>query len=172
MSEKEDEVRNLLRAAHAMELDELRSKIEAGESDAILDALWVAIRPDAVMPDWLAVRLSRAVMDYKSSKTRTLDEAFGISRPKSYPLKARRERWEKAGRIVRDAVLLHRHHVPFGDAMFQALGEIHGVGKSRAAQYFYFHKDRRTNTFYAASHAAETAELSEKLEEVLTSLKP
>ena len=144
-----DEAATLV-ATLALDLEALRPAVEAGSRDSLLKALELVSHPGMVMPAWLGDRLGAALHAYLHHAARTLDEAFGVRRPKGYHVRANRERWSKAPLIVHDALKLQARGVALGEQMFDALGALHGTGKTRAAEYFYHHKNGGTVTYWVA----------------------
>ena len=162
----------LMALAYRVQAEELRPLVESGDAGALLHALYFASHDDVPMPDWLGARLGRALNAYNGHEARTLDDAFGISRPKGYHARANRERWLKGPLIVSDAMTLHASGVPLGVAMFDALGDLHGISKTRASEYFYFHKNKLTSTYRLAEHIAGHLEIRPDLAQILASLRP
>jgi len=140
----------LLILGRLVEAELLRPRVESGDVDAMLSALYF--------------------VSYHGHKVRTLDEAFGVSRPKSYHLKASRDRWDKAPMVVFGVLQLHAHGVAISDPLFETLGLLYGVGKTKASEYFYFHKNRHSVTYQAALSVAGKTPLSEDLRGALKTL--
>lgn len=44
---------------------------------------------------------------------------------------------------------MHLHHagVPIHSDLFEAVGQIHGIGKTTVSKWYYFHKNKRTPTY-------------------------
>lgn len=114
----------------------LRAKVEAGDGMALLEAIESACLSGQPLPDWLAGRLVDSIHSYIDHRFRTLDEAFNVSRPKGYHIKAARKKSDLAWRIWAEV----RARTLPGDNVTRIIiaevGEEHGVGGTLAAEYY------------------------------------
>ena len=131
----------------ATQIEGKRAAIEAGDGDALLEAIMDVVLSRKAFPEWLAYSVARAIRGYTHHKASTLDEAFGVSRPQGYRRKAVQARWDGALPVVQDVMHLQKAGVPVDDGLFEAVGELHGIGKTTASKWFYFHKSRATPTY-------------------------
>ena len=119
-----------------------RADIEAGNGDALLYALLQVCMSDAPMPTWLRPKLAAAVRRYTHDQERTLDEAFGVVRPKGWHQKAAHERRKKGARVFHTICGMRAAGAALDEALFKAVGNLHGVGKTVAADWYYHHLER------------------------------
>ncbi|HEX6993726.1 MAG TPA: hypothetical protein VF339_06220 [Gammaproteobacteria bacterium] len=99
-------------------LEHYRQRYE-DEADgvALLEALHRCLRDDA--PKWLQIAVGRALVRYDGAESRTLDEAFGVRRPKHWTRKrARKDAFDLA---VYLRVIEHRRRT--GEAIGRVLFE-------------------------------------------------
>lgn len=118
-------------------VEQRRKQFEAGQDWALLDAVNFCARERMAMPVWLVNAFCDRYMKWYLFKVRTLDEAFGVERPKRARIKDRaRHEWLKP-RVVLEVMRLREDNVPFGDGMFERVGEKLGVGKTQASDAYY-----------------------------------
>jgi len=72
--------------AIATQLEEFREEHARGKADAFLRALLLCLSFDFELPTWLKDHLLAGALQYTQAKARTLDEALGLKRPKSWQL--------------------------------------------------------------------------------------
>lgn len=133
----------------ASQIEGRRAAIESGDGNALLEAIMDVVLSREAFPEWLSYKVARAIRNYTHHKTLTLDDAFGVARPQGYRRQAAQARWDGAFIVVRDVMHLHQSGVPIDDGLFEAVGKLHGIGKTTASKWFYFHKNRATVTYRA-----------------------
>ncbi len=131
----------------ASQIEEKRPAIEGGDGNALLGSIMDVVMSGDPFPEWLSFKVARAIRAYQHHETLTLDDAFHVKRPDGYRRKAAEDRWNHAWPVVRDIRHLHAAGVPVGDALFEVVGERHGIGKTTASKWFYFHKKNNTVTY-------------------------
>jgi hypothetical protein len=117
-------------AAHAARvLDAYRRRFDAGEAEALLEALDWLLMFEAPAPDWVRWHFTRRLGAFRRLEARTLDEAFQIERAKD-PRIVRKERAHArlVGPVTLRLVELHRAGHPLsegskGDAYQQTASE-------------------------------------------------
>lgn len=130
--------------------DQIESKrlaIDDGDGDALLSALMDVVLSGAPFPEWLSFKVAAAIRRYSFHEVLTLDEAFGVKRPGGYRRGSTQQRWNNSWVVVHDILQLHRAGVPIDDALFEAVGARHGIGKTTASKWFYLHKNKNTVTY-------------------------
>lgn len=133
----------------ASQIESRRAEIEGGNGDALLEAIMDVVLSREPFPEWLSYKVAHAIRNYTHHKKATLDEAFGVVRPQGYRRQATQARWDNAFKVVKDVMHLHQAGVPIDDGLFDAVGQLHGIGKTRASKWFYFHKNKKTVTYQA-----------------------
>lgn len=162
----------VLAKAYAERIEGRRQKIEAGDGDELLAAIRDAALGRIALPDWLSGRVLTAIRRYTHHEVSTLDLAFNVKRPKGYRRPAVRGRWEKAVLIVRDVCKLNMHGVSIDDGMFEEVGKLHGIKKSQASDWYYFHKNNNTLTYVSATAWSWSCEsLPDRLNAVAEALR-
>jgi hypothetical protein len=80
---------------HALEwveqkLEKMRKAFEAGKKSALLAALRLSCQcgPFVKTPEWVYNGVRDAIYRYEGAEVRTLDEAFGVKRPKNWRQRA------------------------------------------------------------------------------------
>lgn len=142
-SEQSDAQVDAIVAKHyADEIERRRAAIERGDGDALLDALLVLCISEAPMPNWLTFKVAAAIRRYTHHECATLDEAFGITRPKNYQRRVARERRQNAFLLYSDVVELHSAGVPIDNQLLELVGEQHGVGRTKAWEWYHHEKKR------------------------------
>ncbi|MEG3791076.1 hypothetical protein V1318_13180 [Lysobacter sp. CCNWLW3] len=148
-------------------LERMRDRVESHDKagniiingDALLEAISTAATLALPMPVWLASAVTGAIAAYKNYDVRTLDEAFGVERPKGKRQDA--ERKERASAIYVIAEVLRLHHVqkvPISVEIFEIAGETCGVKKTTAENWFYNHKNARSDIYVVAMQMAGVTE--------------
>lgn len=139
-------------------LERHKAGVEAGDGHAVLEALALAASLNLPMPVWLSSAVTSAVATYQNHDAKTLDEAFGVSRPKGQQKHAVRSEGRNAMFVIAEVLRLHARGVPIGPGIFERAGETCAVGKTTAQEWYYKHKNGRTPTYLVAMQMAGLAE--------------
>jgi HD-like signal output (HDOD) protein len=118
-------------------IEERRKQFEAGQDWALLDAVDFCARAGMAMPTWLANAFCERYMAYHLFKAKTLDQAFGAKRPKHTQIGALAKREWLKPRVVYEVLRLRKDNVPFGEELFERVGEKLGIGKTLANEIYY-----------------------------------
>jgi hypothetical protein len=133
---RERVVKNLIDAR--FELLFLGERFRGGEKQTLLEAIKSCIdRDNFPFPDWVRGELYSGVNGYLRHKSRTLDGAFAITRPKGYHPKAIRKMQKLAVKVYVRCEEMHAEGIPFDDGMFESAGEEFGIGKTTAKGFYY-----------------------------------
>lgn len=141
--------------------DRVTARDEAGnftDGDALLEALITAASLGLPMPQWLAGRVAQAVSSYRNYEVKTLDEAFGVQRPKGKRLDAEQSERQNALYVVAETLRLHAEGEPISANLFEMAGASCGIGKTTAEAWFYKHKNARTDIYLVALQMAGVKE--------------
>lgn len=141
--------------------DRVTARDEAGnytDGDAVLEAVMTAAMLGLPMPRWLAGRVAHAISAYQNYDVKTLDEAFGVMRPKGKRLDAEQSERQNAIYVIAEVLRLHASGQPIDAGLFELAGASCGVGKTTAESWFYKHKNARTSTYLVAMQMAEVTE--------------
>lgn len=137
-----EEVAQIVSEHYASVIEAKRDAIESGDGDALLSALLNALISRDPLPDWLCGQIASAIYRYQHHDAFSLDEAFRVSRPSGYRQKARREQRRVGTVVAYDVRALVRAGAVVDEALFAAVGKLHGVGKTTASKWYYWHLKR------------------------------
>lgn len=98
---------------------------------------------DDIFPYDLARQLDEVLTAYVNHEVSSLDEAFGVKRPKGYRQRYMEQlQHGKGASIWDDIVTLHAHGLPLDEYIFGKVGELHGTGSTYAKKAYYHHQRR------------------------------
>lgn len=142
-------------------LERLRERVvardEAGnftDGDAVLEAVMTAATLVLPMPDWLAGRVTQAISSYRNYEVKTLDQAFGVQRPKGKRIHAEFNERQNAIYVIAEVLYLQAQGKPTDAGIFEAAGATCKVGKTTAEEWFYKHKNANTDVYKVAKQMA------------------
>lgn len=135
-------------------LEQFRRTVEDGDANAVLDAVSTAATLHLPMPPWLSTVVTGAIADYKNHDTKTLDEAFGLQRPKGQRQDAVQSELRNALYVIAEVLRLHANGQPVDGQIFEEAGATCGVKKTTAETWFYKNKNARTNIYLVAMQMA------------------
>lgn len=118
-------------------VEKFRGAVEAGDGDALLSAIQCLVSSRAPFPLWLAAATFQAIDKYKTHAAATLDEAFGVERPRRYRQAKARELETTARNAIADIVSLRMLGLPVSGDMFEAVGGLHAAGKTKVSEWYY-----------------------------------
>lgn len=126
----------------AQRLVELELMYQAGVSHAPLCAIQEAISYGIPLPLWAANAVSDAIQAWSSAAVKTLDEAFGVRRPKNWDQTAARNRHMRADAVV-DQVDQLRRTKPLAEELFEEVGEQFNVNPATVKRWYYAYRRSR-----------------------------
>jgi hypothetical protein len=88
------------------------------------------------MSEWLADEVAAAAGRWIEYDARTLNEAFGIDRPKGFSLPAARKKFVLLRRVFRRVIEAQANATPIDDGLFEQIGEDIGIGKTTVKEYW------------------------------------
>ena len=109
----------------------------AGEAEALLDALELCAAYRIPLQEWAANEFLKRFYPWAEFRTATLDDAFGVARPKGTHLKARRLRQALWFDILREVSRLQNEGMPLSDEIFERVAELVGTSTKRARKIYY-----------------------------------
>jgi hypothetical protein len=129
----------------------LRSRFEAGEQRALLDAVDICARAGIPLPWWLAEAFSTCFTAWRRLQIETLDETFKVTWPKGTRWNdlARREhlKWDVLHRAFE---LRTRENLPFGEELFERIGRDLDISRSLANKIFYAPENKDDREYVSA----------------------
>lgn len=126
-------------------LDSLMNEYwRSGDGLVLLEVFLEAARFGTPVPILASEELQAKLERYRSAECRTLDEALGVQRPKSWPQPAEKGKREKdrfgmskIGRLWHRAHALSASGMPFDEGMWEALAGEFDISPSRARDWYY-----------------------------------
>jgi hypothetical protein len=100
-----------------------RRRFEAGNADALLDAIAYCGEREVVQPDWVVKAFRERWNKWLGFEVRTLDQAFGLSRPKGKKLAWLRKVHRFAKEVLLDIADAAAHGRPINFDLFEEIGE-------------------------------------------------
>jgi hypothetical protein len=121
-------------AAADRELVEYHKRYDAGDKSAVLDAIEIM---SCFFPPWLREAYMSARMAHLRHAVATLDEAFGVERPRGKHLTGAREREMLRGLIMFRVYCLHRQEgAPLDDTTFARVADELGTSTTTIRRIF------------------------------------
>jgi hypothetical protein len=114
-------------------LVQCHERFDRGDNTAVLDALLIMA---ATFPAWLHTKVISALMAYRQCTVRTLDEAFGVKRPKGQHHESARDREVLRPQIIFDVYSRHAKGAPLDQAIFEEVGRNLGISGGEAIKIF------------------------------------
>jgi hypothetical protein len=122
-------------------LENCRSRFEAGDNFAVLDAMAYCVRQYADVPHWLRAGFISKCDRLRKDKAFTLEEAFGPRFPKNAKLTALTER-HKYGLVMYYIIEKRRANgSPIDEGLFDLVADDLGLSMSKVRRYYYWFKD-------------------------------
>lgn len=160
----------LFRWIDAQHLKELYNEYKAGNSAAIIEALYSCSMNSLPIPRWCEMAYITAYRKVRQYKAKSWDDVFGMPHPKGVHLDRKRLEWEKSlgvylriknindlnlfgnkeqemekGNPVRDHNGRIKWYNPsaIGENLFERVGKEFNIGKTLAEEYYYKWKNKR-----------------------------
>ena len=134
-----EQVKALLSRRGRADVDSLLEAVQGGDRSALLDAMLSVVASREPWPEWLSDEVAAAIYRYRYHHARTLDEAFGIARPRGYSQEANSKRWYIGLNVMWDTRFLIEAGAVVDEALFEAVGTVNRIGKTSASKYYYWH---------------------------------
>jgi hypothetical protein len=129
-------------------VQDCRKRFEAGEAEALLDAVDRCARTGTAMPLWLAEAFCSRYIAWRTYQHKTLDQAFGVDR-KSERISERRKREMLKARVAVEVDTARRQEkLPIDEALFERVGKSLKIKPGTARDIYY--KDNFFRTFLEA----------------------
>lgn len=164
----EEQKDRILREAYAEMIELKRESIEAGDGDALLDALLDVCLSDSAMPYWLSVKVASAVRRYTHMQVKTLDEAFKVKKRVQFAKLSKRR--QHGWRIYYEVCALHSVNISITKELFQVIGDLHGINDWKIVQECYSRELKRLGDRRYSKTEGDPANLPEYLKPVYESI--
>jgi hypothetical protein len=114
-------------------------RFDAGEAGALLDAIDMCARAGMPMPLWAAEAFCGRYVSWAQFRAQTLDEAFGVMRPKGMHVSGRALREWLRPRVALRVTQLQRAGMPTDEALFeQVAADLGNKIKGPTAKDIYY----------------------------------
>lgn len=117
-------------------LEEFQVDYDAGNGVALLNAIWFCGRYKVVMPEWVWIGFSEARFKYVHYEVETLDDAFGLNRPKGQ-INALKKADRLSFAVFNDVWLEKQKYRTVDVQLFAEIGEKHHIGKTLLGELYY-----------------------------------
>jgi hypothetical protein len=124
------------RKLSALLVEKCRKQFEEGEAAALLDAVDYCARSAMPLPLWAAQAFCDRYISWVQFRAGTLDEAFGVTRPKGKHTGKRATRERLRPRVVL-CVLKLDEEMPLDEALFERVGAKLEISGSLARTIYY-----------------------------------
>ena len=132
---EQDEGFSLIEEA-VLQLQRCRNKFQAGDREAMLEAIHICCGADIPVPPWVAEAYSRSYLKFRHFHVRSLDEAFGSPRRKGTHLAQKKEHEAMLGSVF-FSVKNRKSGVPIDGALFEEIGAKLGISGSKCSALYY-----------------------------------
>lgn len=165
---------NLPPEVEQLYLEALRRDYVDGCKDRLPEALRFCAVQQVVMPEWVANKVSEIIVDWRSLKVRTLDEAFECNRPKGFHINANKKKRTLAPTVYRLVFEAQRNNFPITENLYEAIGEKLHIGKSAVKEYYEWAKDNMIYIIQDVFPAdiAKEQDIQGIFQSVITTLEP
>lgn len=123
--------------AAQLDLQKLRVAFERGDSFALMQAIRKCCTHDFVLPEWVSRAYIKAFDTIVDCQSDSWDHVFGAPVPKGVHLAALRKKRTTKFRVLSLVNARHQARTPIDDALFEAVGEELGLGKTLCKKYYY-----------------------------------
>lgn len=116
----------------------LRLRYERGDGAALLTAVKNCLAfDDLKTPGWVAQAFSEGINRYTCFKAKTVDEAFGIKRPKNFRLHTARRDFERRLPVYKRCGELIEAGQGVSNALFDKVAKEQGLNRRQVSEYYY-----------------------------------
>jgi hypothetical protein len=127
----------------AVFIEKCRERFEAGDGKALLDAIDMSARSGTALPMWAVDAWCSRYLEWSTFNAASLDDAFGVKRPKGLHVGERAARERQKLRVVYQARLLRQQahergeKLPIDEVLFARIGKILKIPPGRARDIYY-----------------------------------
>lgn len=116
-------------------MQEYRQHFEAGDKNALLQAIRFCFAQEIVAPEWVVNAFFRATNRWYSMDCKELGEAFDLAWPKGANLNALKKRRRLKFHVLNEVNAARNGGRPVDDELFEEIGKRHGLGKTLVKEY-------------------------------------
>ncbi|WP_150048682.1 hypothetical protein [Methylomonas rhizoryzae] len=123
-------------------LEDYQKGFEQGDKHLLMVAISECAVHGLVMPDWVAMGYLRGFYAVSNARLKSWDDAFERPYPKGTNLKAVRKKRELSMAVLNsiNSILQSNPKTPIDSALFEQVGQEFDIGKTLAADYYYYAK--------------------------------
>lgn len=140
-------IRGELTAAEAVfqvDLDYMEMRYRESDASKLISAVIYCGEHKVIMPEWVVQELRAKTEPWFKHDVKDLGEALGVQLPKGAHLNKLKQRARYQGVVYTRVVYAQRCGKALHNDLFDEIGSALGIGKTRAAEYYYSLKPRRT----------------------------
>ncbi len=132
----------------AQELKQLYEACRAGDSAAVIEALYLCSLNSLPIPRWCEFEFLAAYRKVRQYKAASWDDVFGKPHPKGTHLKAKRELWEKGSQVYYriEEILRNEPETPIDGSLFERVGREFAIGAKTKTEMIYYGQKKRHKT--------------------------
>jgi hypothetical protein len=132
-----EEPGEVLRAIQRRSLKEMQTAYQAGAKIKLLEAAAYCGGIGLPLPSWVTDGLRTAYKLLSTCEVKTMDEAFGFSRPTGFSTKAWNHRLKLLLPVYFRVEMMRLAGHGLGDVLFSEVGEKFGISAKTASKYYY-----------------------------------
>ncbi len=118
------------------QLEEYRRYFEAGDKNALFQAIGFCFNQEIVAPEWIVHAFFRAMNKWYSMQVKELGEAFGLAWPKGKSVAAARKKRRLRYAVSNDIHDEKSRGGTVDDGLFEAIGKKYGLGITLVKEYY------------------------------------
>lgn len=123
--------------AWVLMMDAYRASFDEGEKVSLLDALRLCAVHNLPLPSWVADGYAAGYAQWRHHSVATLDDAFGVVRPKGTHLRAKRKALELNFAVPVMIMKFRAQGRSVDEALFEDVGKALGISSSTASKAYY-----------------------------------
>lgn len=119
----------------ALQLQEYCQHFEAGDKNALIQAIRFCFAQEIVAPEWVVAAFFRATNRWYSMDCKELGEAFDLTWQKGANVNAFKKRRRLKFRVLNEVNAARNRGRRVDDELFEEIGKPLGIGKTLVKQY-------------------------------------
>jgi hypothetical protein len=119
----------------AILLDDLRQRFEAGDRNALIQAIRRCFQCGVVAPEWVVTAFFRATNKWYQMDAKSLDDALGVAWPKGKSVAAAKKRRRLKFAVFNEINKARARGRAVDEELYQEIGRQFGIGKTLVKVY-------------------------------------
>jgi len=117
-------------------MEELHLRFEAGNKNALIQAIRRCGQQQMVMPEWVVDAFFRATNKWYQMDIKSLDKAIGVAWPKGKSIAAAKKRRRLQFAVLNAVSKAKSEGCAVDDQLFEQIGRRLGLGKTLVKEYY------------------------------------